>query len=79
MYPRVARAYSLYILCRSQQLLQVEIPKQKKTRFEIVPWPIGYGSLPDAGGVLDQDAYTMIMFDRFLAGERQAAIKRINK
>jgi hypothetical protein len=60
-------------------LLQVEIPKQKKVRYEIVPWPTGYSVLPEPGGLLDQDAYTMIMFERFLQGERQAAVKRINK
>lgn len=46
-------------------------------RHEIISWPTGFNTLPESGGLLDQDLTTMMLFDAFLAGERQAAIKRM--
>lgn len=77
MYPRVARTYSLYVQCRGISLLHVQVPQNKKVRHEIVSWPTGFHTLPESGGLLDQDLTTMLLFDAFLAGERQAAIKRM--
>lgn len=61
-------------------MMQIEKPMGKRgTKFDFVPWPMGYALLPDPGGLLDQDAYTMILFDRFLAGERHSAAKKVSK
>ncbi len=58
----------------------MELPSgPKKSRHEIVAWPTGITQLPNAGGMSDQSAYTMLMFERFLAGERTAVIKRVSK
>lgn len=57
----------------------MELPSGKRSRHEVISWPTGLHTLPESGGLLDQSAYTILMFDRFLAGERAAAIKRVSK
>lgn len=79
MFPRVARSYDLYVLCRNQQLLHVELPKGKKTQHVIVPWTMGFSQLPWVGGMDDQPFTTMLFFERFLAGDQKAAEKMLSK
>jgi hypothetical protein len=75
----VARAYDTYVLCRSQQLLHVELPKGKSTQHIVVIWTNGLMQLPWPGGVDEQPFTTMLFFERFIAGDRKAAEKRLSK
>lgn len=61
-------------------MVHVELPKGKQgVRHDVLSWPTGFHTLPEAGGVLDQPAGLMLMFDQFLAGERHAVFKRLSK
>lgn len=79
MYPRVARAWHAYVVCRGQQLLHLELPKNKKTVHKIVVWPSGFNLLPAAGGLDDQGVTTMFFFEAFFAEERAHAQRELSK
>jgi hypothetical protein len=77
--PRMARAFDLYIDCRTVQLfhLRVEKDRGKKVENKIVEFVTGYSQLPVAGGMLEQPAWVMRMFDHFRSGENAAAAKNL--
>lgn len=81
LYPRVARAFDLYLLCRTQQLFHLEVKKNggKSVEHRVVRFTTGFHALPEAGGLLDQPVWTMEMFERFKSGENLAASKALNK
>lgn len=55
----------------------MSIDRNKKTEHKITEFVTGFSVLPDAGGVLDQSAWTMDMFDQFRAGENAVAAKAL--
>lgn len=77
--PRLARAFELYLTCRTVQLfhLRVEKDKGRKVENKIVEFVTGYGQLPESGGVLDQPVWLMSIFDDFRNGENAAAAKNL--
>lgn len=81
IYPRIAAAYDLYCECKAESILHMKIEKSsgKKNNVEhkIIPYTTGYSSLPEPGGLLDQDNWTMAMFMAFRSGERKALGKAI--
>lgn len=64
-------------MCRTVQLFHMSIDRNKKTEHKITEFVTGFSVLPDAGGVLDQSAWTMDMFDQFRAGENAVAAKAL--
>lgn len=58
--------------------MEVQKDKGKRVEHKVVPWTIGY-QLPEQGGVLDQPAWLLDMFDSFMYGDRSAAMKEIKK
>lgn len=77
-YPEIATAHDLYLDGRSQQLVSVEIPKGKGSSLRIVSYTTGFGSLPNAGGLLDQPYRLMEFWSRFLEGDRSVTIKTLS-
>lgn len=75
----MARAFGIYLDCRTVQLfhLRVEKNKGKQVENKIVEFVTGYSQLPDAGGVLDQPVWLMAMFDHFRNGENATASKNL--
>jgi hypothetical protein len=71
MNPRVARAFELYLQCRSLNFVHFEVAKErgKKVEHKFVPFVNGWSTLPEPGGALDQPVWTMAMFEVFRAGE----------
>ncbi len=51
--------------------------KNKKVEHKITEFVTGFSQLPEAGGVLDQSAWLMDMFDQFRAGENAVAAKAL--
>ncbi len=76
---RLARAFSLYLDCRTTQLfhLRVEKDKGRKAENKIVEFVTGYSQLPEAGGMLDQPVWLLAIFDYFRSGENAAAAKNL--
>lgn len=77
----MARAFDLYLACRSQQLFHIEVTKDggKRAEHRVVRYVTGFNLLPEAGGVLDQPCWTMDMFEHFRSGENAAAVKQLTK
>jgi hypothetical protein len=75
--PRIARAFDTYLACRNVQLFHMKIESKTKVENKITEFVTGYSQLPEAGGVLDQPAWLMAMFDQFRAGENAAAAKTL--
>lgn len=77
--PRLARAFELYLTCRTVQLfhLRVEKDKGRKVENKIVEFVTGYSQLPESGGALDQPVWLMSIFDDFRNGENAAAAKNL--
>jgi hypothetical protein len=71
-YPQIAEAFNLYQFCRSQSIVTYEKSKGKDTVQMIVPFPTGFSSLPEAGGIADQSQWLMSLFELFLVAERNA-------
>lgn len=78
MFPRVVEAFELYVLCRNQQLVPLELPKGKKTEYRIVKWTTGLSHLPWVGGMDDQPFRTMKFFHEFMRGDEVAASKALS-
>jgi hypothetical protein len=78
--PRLARAFELYLTCRSVQLFHIRVEKDKGRRVEnkVTEFVTGYSVLPEAGGVLDQPVWLMAIFDFFKAGENAVAAKTLS-
>lgn len=75
----MARAYDLYLDCRNQQLVHVELPKGKRTQHVIVPWTTGLDHLPWSGGAIDQPVTTMLFFEQFIRGDQTAAQRKLSR
>ena len=72
-------AYELYVLCRNQTLVTMEVPKGKHTEYRVVQWTTGLNHLPWVGGMDDQPHRTMQFFHEFLRGDQHAAQKKLTK
>jgi len=59
------------------QLFSLEVEKNKRTEIRLTEFVTGYSQLPDAGGVMDQSAWTMTIFEQFRSGENAAAAKAL--
>lgn len=55
----------------------MSVEKQKKVEHKITEFVTGYSQLPEAGGVLDQPAWLIDIFDHFRAGENAVAVKSL--
>lgn len=77
-YPEIARAFDLYIQCRSQELVVAEITKDKKTYMRIVPHTTGLGVLPAEGGLLDQPYRLMEFFGAFRVADNTFTSKNLS-
>lgn len=79
--PEIARAFDLYVSCRSFQLFTVDIPKgsgkSQTIMKKIMPFPVGITSYPEAGGLLDQSYRMWEFFEIFLSAERQAVFNNL--
>lgn len=75
----MARAYELYLLCRNQQLMHVELPKGKKTQHIITTWTTGLDHFPWPGAAIDQPHATMDFFEQFIRGDQTAAQRKLSK
>lgn len=71
-HPRLAKAYELYRVCRTQQVVTYQKTKGKETVQVLAPFTTGLSVLPDGGGYLDQSNWLMDVFEHFMAGERNA-------
>lgn len=71
MNPRVAACFALYLDCRTLNFVHLEVSKDrgKKVEHKVLPFAVGYGNLPEPGGMLDQPHWTMAMFNIFRSGE----------
>jgi hypothetical protein len=58
--------------------MEVQKDKGKRVEHKVVPFTTGY-ALPEAGGMLDQPAWLIDMFDFFMAGDRSAVMKELKK
>lgn len=69
--PRIAKAFSLYLSCRSLSHVHIPLNKDKGKRVEhkVLPMVSGWSALPEEGGMLDQPVWTMAMFNIFRAAE----------
>lgn len=79
--PKVAEAFALYLMCRQHQVFSLEVSRDggKRTEKRIARFPVGYHSLPEAGGILDQSNWLIDMFEHFKAGEQTAANKTLSR
>jgi hypothetical protein len=77
-YPEIARAYDLYVSCRSQDLVIAEIPKGDKTFIRITPKTTGYAVLPLPGGMLDQPYRLMEFMSHFRTGDQMATKRALS-
>lgn len=75
--PRIARAFGLYLSCRSVQLFHVAMESKNKVEHKIVEFVTGYAQLPEAGGMNDQPVWLMEIFAQFRAGENAVAAKAL--
>lgn len=81
-HPKVAKAYDLYCECKSESILHIKIEKsasnsRNQVEHKIIPYTTGYSTLPEPGGLLDQDNWTMAMFLAFRNGEQKALAKAL--
>jgi len=78
--PRLARAFELYLQCRTVQLFHIRVEKDRGKRVEnkVTEFVTGYSQLPEAGGVLDQPVWVMAVFEQFRAGENAVAAKTLS-
>lgn len=76
----MARAFELYLSCRTVQLFHIRVEKDRGKRVEnrVTEFVTGYSVLPEAGGVLDQPVWVMAIFDQFKAGENAVASKTLS-
>lgn len=58
--------------------MEVQKDKGKRVEHKVVPWTTGY-ALPEPGGMLDQPAWLIDMFDFFVQGDRSALMKELKK
>ena len=77
LYPRIARAYAMYLQCRELQFIHFKFTKNRKQEHKVVPQVVGFHTLPEAGGLLDQPNWTIEMFSAFKAGENHGSSKAI--
>ena len=76
-YPRIARAFDTYLMCRSVQLFHIKVESKNKAENRVTEFVTGYSQLPEAGGVLDQPVWLMAVFDHFRSGENAIAAKTL--
>jgi len=69
--PRIARAFDLYLACRSLSFVHIPINKDrgKKIEHKVLPFVSGWSALPEQGGMLEQPVWTMTMFNIFRSAE----------
>jgi hypothetical protein len=58
-------------------LFSLEVEKNKRTEIRVTEFVTGFSLLPDAGGVDDQSAWTMAIFENFRSGENATASKNL--
>jgi hypothetical protein len=77
----VARAFDLYLQCRTTEMVVVKVTKErgKKEEVRMAARVTGYHHLPRAGGLLDQPCWTMDMFAQFERGENSVALNELTK
>jgi hypothetical protein len=80
-YKEIARAYSLYTICRRRNLIVASVPKGNKgdTVMKMIPYTDGLNFLPHPGGVLDQPYRLLTFFSYFEDGEQEAFFKRLKQ
>lgn len=77
LYPRLAKAFTLYLQCRELQFIHFEIQKGKKKEHKVIPQVTGFHTLPEPGGLLDQPNWTIEIFSAFRAGENAGSAKAL--
>lgn len=75
--PRIARAFDTYLMCRTVQLFHLRLESKNKVENKVTEFVTGYSQLPRTGGVEDQPAWLMAMFEQFRSGENAVAAKNL--
>jgi len=65
------------VACRTVQLFHLRIESKNKVENRITEFVTGYSQLPSAGGVDDQSAWLMAVFEQFRSGENAVAAKTL--